>query len=784
MFKILPENSIEPFGRLGKRRTTLNRARSILALLVSSLVIAAGMVSITPPHAAQAAVAVDFNPGLIISDSLFFDGGAMSASQVQEFLNVKVGACASGYTCLKSYRQDTPNKDAVVGRCGAYAGALAESAATIITKVGQTCGISQKALIVLLQKEQGLITSTAPSEWAYRAATGYGCPDTSVCDSLYYGFFNQVYMAASQFKRYAANPTGWNHVAGQVNQIRLHPNTACGSTAVYIENQATAGLYNYTPYKPNQAALANLYGTGDSCSSYGNRNFFRFYTDWFGSTQTTSLMRTAENATVYLVALGVKYPISSVSILAAFAPLGGVSYVSQSYLDGLATGQIAGRIIRSLNGSIYFTDSGIKLPFSTCDQVVDYGGSCNADGYVNLTDGQLAAFHTGPGITSVMASTSGAKYYISGGVRSEILDAEAQVAAGIPAPTNVLSDAATAGLRLGTPIVRDSVFIRVRGSAATVLFEDGNVYPLSAVESATMGTVSRAAGALNQESINLLPSNGSGFSGIVVAPGSETIQILADSGSIAIGEPGLALPLVPLTVSQRLIDLYQVAAPLKAGDAIKATVGGTVYVVMQADVRPIASWDALLALSAGATPVIRVLPTAAVNSLTKGIVALTTGALYRSSGNATVFLVNGVTSKYALSKFDFPVEAGFSRFEYTSVDRLNAYPTASQLLTYGIDCAGAKYVSVLGTARPVPTGQEALYPFTYVPFDTFTCGILPKGPQALEFIRTDDGSIYRLDAGMKRPISTWARFSELTPTMQYMQVSSTFASMIPTGAPV
>ena len=54
----------------------------------------------------------------------------------------------------------------------------------------------------------------------------------------------------------------------------LHSGTDvnCGTSSVYIQNQATAGLYNYTPYQPNAAALANLYGTGDSCSAYGNRN--------------------------------------------------------------------------------------------------------------------------------------------------------------------------------------------------------------------------------------------------------------------------------------------------------------------------------------------------------------------------------------------------------------------------------------------------------------------------------------------------------------------------------
>ena len=38
----------------------------------------------------------------------------------------------------------------------------------------------------------------------------------------------------------------------------------------------------YTPYQPNEAALAAGAGEGDSCSSYGNRNFSIIYRGWFG----------------------------------------------------------------------------------------------------------------------------------------------------------------------------------------------------------------------------------------------------------------------------------------------------------------------------------------------------------------------------------------------------------------------------------------------------------------------------------------------------------------------
>lgn len=254
-----------------------------LALLVAAPI--ALPATVAPAPSASAANASDWNAGNIIDDAVFYDGNAMSAGEIQGFLNDKVRNCQAGYTCLKDYRQNTDNRPADK-YCNGYSGAPNESAATIIDKVARSCGISQKSLLVLLQKEQGLVTSTAPSAWNYSAATGQGCPDTAPCDASTQGFFYQVYYGARQFEVYRLNPTWWGYQAGRWNNILYNPNGGCGTQRVYIENQATAGLYIYTPYVPNQAALNNLYGTGDGCSAYGNRNFWRTFTDWFGSTRS------------------------------------------------------------------------------------------------------------------------------------------------------------------------------------------------------------------------------------------------------------------------------------------------------------------------------------------------------------------------------------------------------------------------------------------------------------------------------------------------------------------
>ena len=256
--------------------------------LVALVALFAGLLSVVPMTAgpvapAAAASPSGFNPGFIISDAYFYDGDAMTAPEIQSFLDTKVSSCARGYTCLRSYSQGVPAM-AANSYCGAVPGGTA-SAAQLIAEVGQACSVSQKALLVLLEKEQGLVTSTAPSDARYRAATGMGCPDTAPCDPQVAGFFYQVYYAARQFQIYRANPGSFNFSAGQNASILYSPNgDVCGRRTVYLQNDATAGLYDYTPYTPNAAALANLYGTGDGCSSYGNRNFWRIYTDWFGST--------------------------------------------------------------------------------------------------------------------------------------------------------------------------------------------------------------------------------------------------------------------------------------------------------------------------------------------------------------------------------------------------------------------------------------------------------------------------------------------------------------------
>lgn len=270
------------------------RLRALLGAMAAALLIAATLVSVTPAPASAADLS-KFDAGNIISDEVFFNSGTMTEAQIQSFLNSKVPTCKSGYTCLKSFKQNTTSR-AADAMCKGYTGASNESAARIILKVAKSCGVNPQAIIVMLQKEQGLVQSSAPSSWAWKASMGYACPDTAACDTRYYGFYNQVFMGVWQLKRYG-NPPGTSqyftwYPIGKASPVRYHPNASCGSSSVVIKNKATAALYYYTPYQPNAAALAAGYGAANNpCSSYGNRNFYNYFTDWFGKTSGAESVR-------------------------------------------------------------------------------------------------------------------------------------------------------------------------------------------------------------------------------------------------------------------------------------------------------------------------------------------------------------------------------------------------------------------------------------------------------------------------------------------------------------
>ena len=253
-----------------------------------------------PIPSAQATLA-GWSAGNIMSDSVMGNYKTMSEAKIQSFLKSKNACNNSNLSWLTSYT-DTKGyyKSTLAGKPYTYTYTLkngkfvcmhadkfnGESAARIIYRAAQDYKINPQVLIVLLEKEQSLIRDTFPNNIQYRGATGYGCPDTAPCDAQYYGLKNQVRKAAAMFREVLDG--GWSNYPVGKRYVQYNPNASCGGSTINIINRATSALYRYTPYQPNKAALAAGWGTAH-CGAYGNRNFYNFFTDWFG--KTTAIVR-------------------------------------------------------------------------------------------------------------------------------------------------------------------------------------------------------------------------------------------------------------------------------------------------------------------------------------------------------------------------------------------------------------------------------------------------------------------------------------------------------------
>lgn len=448
-----------------ERQSILRHAAvGVVATLLVGLFVALPAPSDETAHAADAS---NFDPGYIVSDENFYDRTALDFAGVQNFILSKNSSCAAGHTCLWNYRQNTPAMPAS-SYCQAMPGMGAEPASSIIARVGAACGISQKTLIVLLQKEQSLVSSTAPSQWAFDHATGFACPDTAPCDPSVAGFFYQVYYAARQFQVYRANPSSFRYKARAWNSILFHPNPACGSSQVYVANDATAGLYIYTPYQPNRAALANLYGVGDACSAYGNRNFWRLWSDWFGSpiAAPTTIGRLSGTNVTYLLGGGRRYRFETSEMLAQYSGFGAPVIMSQAELNAYSDAGPVQRAVRSTDGSVFLIEPNWRFRFTSCAQVTDFGMYC--DTLPTVSASQLGKLADVGWLRNLVLLPDRSVWLMQGGQRRETPDPAVLAPYGISAQVSGLSNFSIGSNQIGPPVVGIGLFTDRRSNYRAV----------------------------------------------------------------------------------------------------------------------------------------------------------------------------------------------------------------------------------------------------------------------------------------------------------------------------
>ena len=794
------------------------RARWKLWAWVTSVTLALSSVVGVPfvrEEAANALSGSRFDPGLIIGDSVFYDFGATTADQIQRFLDDKVPKCKlasdAAFTCLRYFKTDIPAMPAVDGRCDAIEPATNQSVAQMLIIIGKACNINPRVLLVTLQKEQGLVTSTnpiwpdpnnpgqpnpsKPLDYRYRIAMGYSCTDSGPCTT--FGFFWQVYKAAGQFHWYG-NPNGsftYLKVGKNVSILYQANKASCGSRTFQLKSQATAALYYYTPYTPNKAALDNLYGTGDSCSAYGNRNFWRYYWDWFGSPIGGGFLLQSDTSGTYLI---VDDPATNTyekhlltqELVTSFAPLGPVGVVSQAYLDGFTSASDMTPLVKSSAGNYFFIDGGKRYQLDGCAEAEQIGLDCTKA--VQLTANQFSALPASGNMTVLVpddpTQADGPDYIIQEGVIHEILDDASVLEAGLSLPVrSPVGIKAFSYLPFGAPIAANNTLVRNRTSGDYGLILENHYFKLAAKTADDIDFKSwypLSAGSLS--TAGLAPIDSGVTVQTIVASTAGDQWVLEPAGKQPVSATALLTNAPAVLPDSLLTRIPTIGASIAAPVLAKSPAGKTTYLLTTDSRRTVHDGKAVTGLLPSMTnAAVLDLPASAITQLTlKGPVWAPATLLQSSTG--AYFATDDLTGLRPISGLDVAKLYGLGTAIKAGKNDLAAYSKLAAWKGAKILCGTQQYLPVGGKWQPIADDYVKAYPGIAVALATNTCARLKLGSTALgRFVISPAKLTYLVSGGKRRLVANAKQYAALRGTTPVaFKIDATLNAMLPLGTPM
>ncbi len=365
--------------------------------------------------------AVTFNPENIISDQEMTDVESMSLSDIELFLRSKNGYISRNYFTNRDGELKSAAQIIYEAANNYNCEGVELSNKPTRKEREEKCvfaPINPRLLLVLLQKEQSLIEETSPTQKQLDWATGYGvCDDCSMNDPAiqrWKGFGRQINSASLQFSDYLKTPHYYTYKAGDTYTIS---NTDRPASRVTIQNNATAGLYNYTPHVYN-----------------GNFNFFTLWTRYFTrSYPNNSLLQAKGEAGVWLIKDGKKRPFLSRGALTTRYDLNKVIQVNKSDLDKYPKGDpikfAQYSILRSPRGTIFLLVDDTRRGFASQEAFRKIG--FNPEEVINASWDDINTYKEGAPITEdssyptgalLQDKTTGGIYYVSEGTKAPLWD--------------------------------------------------------------------------------------------------------------------------------------------------------------------------------------------------------------------------------------------------------------------------------------------------------------------------------------------------------------------------
>ncbi len=391
-----------------------------------------------------------FDPSYILSDADLTNWNTMTVQDIQMFL-------ASKNSALKEiFAVDIDG--------------MQKSAAEIIYNAARTHRINPKVLLVLLQKEQSIITDASPRISQFDWATGFGLCDA--CDpddpavAKYKGFAKQIDSAAGSLRFYLDHYTEktWIKRAGAqytIDNVFVIPATA-----------ATAFLYTYTPHIE------------------GNKNFWRVWREWFKGQLYPDgvLIKVVSDPRVWYVTGGTRRTVESESVLVSYFGDQSVITVDNADLDVLPQGAPLNfpnhTVIHTAEDERYYlhVDETIH-PFASAAVLRAIG--VNPLEIIEAKKTDIASYTRGTFITVKSAYPTGAilkgkksgkLFYVQNGIKYPLLDSALLSTNFKSTKPAIISDVALADYTQGEPVLlKEGAVVGVKGEPEIYLVSSGGL---------------------------------------------------------------------------------------------------------------------------------------------------------------------------------------------------------------------------------------------------------------------------------------------------------------------
>lgn len=499
--------------------------------------------------------------------------------------------------------------------------------------------------------------------------------------------------------------------------------------------------------------------SGDSDAFNGSEIDLRNFAT-FADGHAAAIEKSTSSPTIYIVNGLTKYPIPDWSTYTLYSSIGSIQTVSQGYLDGLTTGGAVGRFTRSSNGSIYFNDNGKHYYVPTCAMMADYTGGGGCAGYVPLPDQQINLFADGGILTSAVLTTTGKRLYVSHGTVRQYFDTASLADAGLPTAVTTLSDAAVAPFaQSGAPIIRPDVIVVSSDNGSVFLYTAGKLLPIPAsINDQNVWSRSITAALLDGQSISQLPL-GSPYGGLVTDTTGYSKFLVNAQGKFALGDPAHWSNSF-VVFSDSLLAALADEGSLSTPAFLKSDDGATIYRYTQDGARAIPTWNTYASLNHTGSPVTSV--TAAVlAALPKAAALQPLPSQVVTNSSPVVYMVDGPDKLIPIEDFAVTGELGINSYARVDDSALTPYSGSTTPLTPVITCGSSEYLGRSSALVRLPANAvTAQLPTTSLAPSTCSALAIPgTSSPSLDkqvFVKSAAAAtIYSLQSGTKRPISSW-----------------------------